>query len=516
MRPEFANAACSSVKMPQAGIYFADYSHVLVLILLFVTALGIRLYGINEPPLEFHSTRQYRSLIIARAYYFDGSSSIPEWKRQVAAASKQKQGILEPPLMEFLVSLGYRLLGEEHFWLPRLLSSLFWLIGGGFLYLMGRKIADPNVALFATAFYLFVPFGVVASRSFQPDPLMVTLLLASTFAILCYHEAPSKSGFTVAAIVSSLSVLVKPHAVFVILGAFTALAIYRDGIWRALKSQTLLLFITIVLLPTAAIYVYNVVSGRFFIHEADKTLLPHLLMSGFFWQSWVENIRITVGFIPFVGALIGSLFFRLPVAKALMIGLWSGYALFGLVLDYNFATHDYYQLQLIPIVGLSVSSIIGVLISRLKEMNPQFHWHLAIFGVLALAMVLSIAVTRARLVAPNVERQVRAKQEIGELVNHSTKTIFLSSDYGVPLEYHGLLSGESWPLASDLQWEHLTGTPVRSAVERFNTRFSTNVPAYFIVEDFRELEQQPDLKRFLAKFPIISRSNYYAVFKLQS
>jgi hypothetical protein len=515
MRPEFANAACLSIKIPQADIYLADYRHVLILILLFATGLGIRLYGVNEPPLEFHSTRQYRSLIIARGYYFDGSSSIPEWKRQVAAASKQKQGILEPPLMEFLVSRGYRLFGEEHFWLPRLLSSLLWLIGGGFLYLIGRKIADPNVALFATAFYLFVPFGVVASRSFQPDPLMVTLLLASTAAILCYHDAPSKSGFTIAAIVSSLSVLVKPHAAFVILTAFTALAVYRLGIRQALRSQTLLLFMAIVLVPTVTIYIYNLVSGRFFIHEADKTLLPRLLMSGFFWQSWVENIRVTVGFIPFVGALFGSLFFRERLARALMIGLWSGYALFGLVLNYNFATHDYYQLQLIPIVGLSVSSIIGVVLSRLKQTNPQFHWHLVILGILALAMVLSIAVTRARLVTPDVERQVRAKQEIGELVNHSTKTIFLSSDYGVPLEYHGLLSGASWPLASDLQWERLTGTPVRSAEERFNTRFAKDAPAYFIVEDFRELEQQPDLKRLLAKFPMLSRTKYYAVFKLQ-
>src|SRR6266511_559091 len=317
MRPEVANAACLSVKMAQTAVYFTDYRHPLILIVLFVTALGIRLYGINAPPLDFHSTRQYRSLIIARGYYFDVSSSIPEWKRQVAGASKQKQGILEPPLMEFLVSVGYRLLGEEHFWLPRLLSSFFWLIGGGFLYFIGKKIADPKAALFATAFYLFVPFGVVASRSFQPDPLMVTLLLASTYAILRYHDAPSKSGFTVAAIGSSLSVLVKPHAVFVILGAFTALAIYRQGMRRAFTSQTLLLFIIIILLPTVSIYIYNVVSGRFFIHEAEKTLLPRLLISAFFWRSWVNNIGDTVGFIPFIGALLGSLFFRERLARSL-------------------------------------------------------------------------------------------------------------------------------------------------------------------------------------------------------
>src|SRR5437773_1019332 len=104
----------------------------LILVFLFIAALGIRLYHIDEPPLNFHATRQYRSLIIARGYYFDKSTSIPEREKQVALFSQQKQGILEPPIMEFLVSIGYRVLGGERFWLPRLLSCLFWLIGGGF------------------------------------------------------------------------------------------------------------------------------------------------------------------------------------------------------------------------------------------------------------------------------------------------------------------------------------------------------------------------------------------------
>src|SRR5262245_17544123 len=77
---------------------------------LFVAAFGIRLYHINEPPLNFHSTRQYRSLIIARGYYFDSATSIPEGDKQIARYSRQKQGILEPPIMEFLVAIGYRML----------------------------------------------------------------------------------------------------------------------------------------------------------------------------------------------------------------------------------------------------------------------------------------------------------------------------------------------------------------------------------------------------------------------
>jgi uncharacterized membrane protein len=205
----------------------------LILGFLSVAALGIRLYHSTDPPLDFHATRQYRSLIIARGFYFDHLASIPEWKKQVAHCSQKKQGILEPPIMEFVVATGYRVLGGERLWLPRLFSTIFWLTGGGFLYLIGKRVADGEAALFGTAFYLFLPFATVASRSFQPDPLMVMLMLASVWAILRYDDAPSKARLAGAAVLSSLAFVIKPGSVFVIIAAFLALAICRQGIRRA-------------------------------------------------------------------------------------------------------------------------------------------------------------------------------------------------------------------------------------------------------------------------------------------
>jgi hypothetical protein len=198
-----------------------------------------------------------------------------------------------------------------------------------------------------------------------------------------------------------------------------------------------------------------------------------------------------------------------------MIGLWTGYVFFALVLNYNLATHDYYQLLLIPIVGLSIGPLMALMMSHLEQTRPQLHWRIAAWSALLLALVLSIAVARSRLVNAEADHKVRSQREIGELVNHSTKTIFLSNDYGVPLEYQGLLSGSPWPLASDLEWEGLAGKPALGAEERFSIWFSKDSPEYFIVEDFREFEQQPDLKEFLSKFPIVSQSNDYLIFKLK-
>lgn len=489
--------------------------HFFVIALLFIAALGIRLYHINEPPLNFHSTRQYRSLIIARGYYYDSLNTIPAWQKQVAHFSQQKQGLLEPPILEFIVSIGYRVLGGESYWFSRLLSSIFWLIGGGFLYLIGKKIADADAALFGVAIYLFLPFGIVASRTFQPDPLMVMLILASVYAILRYFLAPSNSRLAIAAVLASLSFIVKPGSVFVITGAFVALAISGQGIRKTLMSRALWVFMAIMLVPTFVIYTYGTISGTFLVGEAQKTLLPQLWLTGFFWRGWLNNIGITVGFILFICALLGTMMFRPGIPRSLMIGLWVGYIIFCLTLNYNVATHDYYQLQLIPIIGLSTGPIMAIVMKHLYQIHPQTHWRLGAWSILLLALLLSVGSVRSRLVTPNFEQRLKIEQEIGEKVNHSTQTVFLSADYGVPLEYDGLLSGSPWPLASDLEWERLTGAPSLNAQTRFNAWFAKDSPDYFIVEDLSEFDQQPDLKTFLtSNYPVIAQNEDYLIFAL--
>jgi hypothetical protein len=480
-----------------------------------MAALGVRLYHSNDPPLNFHATRQYRSLIIARDFYFQSRPPVAQWARQVASCSRQKQGILEPPITEFLVATGYRLVGGERLWLPRLFSSIFWLIGGGFLYLIGKRIADADAALFGTAFYLLLPFAVVASRSFQPDPLMVMLMLASVWAILRYDEAASSSRLTAAALLASLAFVVKPGGVFVIIAAFLALAIRRQGVRRAIWSRPFLVFVVLTLVPTLLIYGYGILRGTFLVNEARKTLLPQLWLSSFFWRGWLRQIGSTIGFVPFVGALLGTLAFRKGMPRALMAGVWTGYILFGLALNYNLATHNYYQLQLIPIVGLSLGPLVALVMIRLYQLNPEWHGRLAISGIWCLALLLSLADARARLVDPAAERKVAIEEAIGEQVRHSTKTIFLSGDYGVPLEYHGVLCGTSWPLAWDLEWERLAGRPALGAAERFTRWYAPAAPQYFIVEDVRALAAQPDLARLLSRFPIVSKHNDYVIFALQ-
>jgi hypothetical protein len=509
-------AAHRAFARPVSGLVTTARLNVIVLMFLFVAALGVRMYHVNDPPLNFQATREYRSLIIARADYYDHNDAIPTWQKQVADFSRQKQGVLEPPIFEKIVSYGYLLAGGEAFWIPKLLSSIFWIAGAYFLYLIALRITDAPAAIFSVAFYLFLPFSIIASRSFQPDPLMIMLLLLSVLLILRYYEHPTRSALLIAASAAAFAFLVKPVCLFVILGAFVSMGIAQKGLRRAIISPTTVIFVAVMALPTLGAYLYGIATGRFLLGEAEKTLVPRLLVTSFFWQNLFKNIGAVVGFGAFTLALVGVLLFREGLPKALIIGLWAGYGIFCVAVDYNVATHDYYQLQLIPIVALSLGPLAAIVIQHLRPIYTQWLWRLALSAIVLLALLLSVAVVRPRLVSPGSQRLVDAEAQIGARVGHSTDTVFLASDYGVSLEYHGLMSGYPWPLASDLEWERLTGTPSPNADARFNAWFAQRSPQYFIVLDMQEFDQQPDLQAFLTEhYPVLAQTDDYLIFDLR-
>lgn len=508
----------SQSETAQETQFFSPLLRLLIIGFLFVMAFGIRAYRINEPPLDFSPARQYRSAIITRGYYFETAKSIPEWKRHVARINKQKEGIIEPPIMERIAFFTYCVAGGEYLWIPRVLSSIFWLIGGAFLYLIAKKLVSTDAAVFSTAFYLFLPFGIEASRSFQPDPLMVMMLLFAIFTILRYYDQPSTLGWMIATTVSTSAILIKPVCLFLIFAAFVSIAIYKQGIRRTVISPKFLLFIVISLLPTILFYSYGIFTAGILRLQARRSFLPYLLLYPFFWKGWFSLIGKVVGHTALIGALLGVLMFRKGLPRALMIGLWSGYFIFGLVFTYHIHTHDYYQLQFIPIIALSLGPIGALVMSHLRQICKRWYGYTALFlGIIFLVTPINMHILMRDFSCQKFERRVRIAQEIGKDVNHSTKTIFLSEAFGNVLVYYGELSGKKWPRrsghrAAKLFW----GLPQMSVEERFNILSLNYSPEYFIVTDLREFEVQEDLKNFLTReFSIAVQNNNYLIFDLR-
>jgi hypothetical protein len=495
--------------------------------LLFITAFFARLYHIDK--LDFSPLREYRSAIIARGHYFETLESIPEWRREVARASKQAMSILEPPIMESLAAIGYRIAGGEHLWIPRSLSLMFWLIGGVFLYLIALKITSKDGALFSTAFYLLLPYGAYASRGFTPDPLMVMTLLISLLAILRYYEESTKARLLIAAALSSLSIFIKPVGLFPILGAFISLAVLKQGTCRGgsalggcLPSAIdvrLLIFTLVGLLPAAVFYTYGMFHYELLHHYSQTSSIPHLLLKPIFWAGWLYQIHVVIGFPAFIGGLLGVLFFHQGLARAFLIGLWGGYIASGLALNYRIHTHENYQLPFIPILALSLGPVFVLFMNQIERGLKRQAVGLGVFllGVFLGIVGITIALYRPCSVdLKDLEEEVRIAKEIGQHVGHSTRTVFLSYAYGGPLLYHGELSGKGWVHSTDLRVYEMVGRKGEDVEDRFNDISLRYSPEYFIITDLKEFKRQGDLRTFLTRnFPLMVQNDEYLIFDLR-
>lgn len=501
----------------------------LVITVVFAAAFGIRLYHIDKPLFDFAPVRQYHSALLARGLY--------EWLLTGTVATRPPDGIIEPPILELLASCAYFISGAEHLWVPRLLSAAFWMGGGVFLYLIARKISSPNAAIFSTSFYLLAPGAVLPSRAFMPDSLMVMLLLVSVYAIYRYHEHPTSGRLLVAVAASASALLVKPGiCVFQILGVFIALMIYRRGLLRSLTSVHLLLFTISSLLPVGLYYVYGAVISGFLQGQAQSKFVPQYLLESYYWRGWLEQIGIMAGYTALFGAVVGILLLRPGLPRALMAGLWGGYFLFGLVFTYHIHTHDYYSLPFVPVVALSLAPVWEAA-ARYVRRGDARNYRMAAVLLIAFA-AMSFAVVEQRTTLLGIARQAQGPpppariadyearantyEEIGEIVDHSRRTIYSAPDFGYPLLYHGRLDGEYFPSPEMMAWwrsrgrtaSHLDGAANRE--EFFDNLYAESSPEYFIVIRSEGWREDRLLRRLLTKhFNRVARDADYLVFDLR-
>jgi hypothetical protein len=495
---------------------------VLFLGFLLVVGLCLRLYGIGQPPMDVTGVRQYHGALMARGLY--------EWLLTGDLKTLPPGRLLEPPVLDFLASCTYVITGGEHLWIPRLMSASFWLVGGVFLYLVARKMVSPTASLFAVAFYLIDPAIILYSRAFMPDPLMILLLVMSVYFIVRYHEQPTTGRLMVAVVISSLALFVKPGiCVFQIYGASFALMVYRRGLFGSLRSLHVYLFAVLTLIPMAiyyALFLRGVAGGR---------IEPELLLSLSFWRGWLWQIEYMVGYVAFAGALLGVLLLRPGLPRALLAGLWAGYFLFGLVFEHHVQTHDYYSLQVIPVVALSLGAAWDFLSGDLWRATSARFLRVAIVGFLLLALALGameqwktvVLIARqgqgaafpgkyvAHGTTADYERRAAIYREIGEVVDHSPRTIMFAPDYGHSLAYHGRLDGVFLYPES------------KSVREDFRALYKENSPRYAIVikrfayyprrvDWSGHANENKDLRAELKKnFGVVANDRAYIVFDLK-
>jgi len=509
--------------MSQPYFFSSPISRTSALILLFSLALIIRLYDLTDLPLDFHPTRQLLSAIKARGLYYETQpDGIPTWKLEIAIRQAKLKADVEPVIFERVVAFTYRFTGEQ-LWIARIYSSLFWLLGGIFLFMLVRDLISFEGAILSTAYYLFFPYAIIASRSFQPDPLMVMFVLA--FWWMFSRWVDHTAGFShsrrgeqwwwalLAGLFGGLAILIKFSAAFFVIGAALGLGLSRFTMRELLRNTQVWLMTFLGILPAAAYLVYGIFIGGYLGGQFSGRFIPALLLSPVNYLQWATKADLAAGGLFIMLGLLGLILVRDGRLRSLMIGLWAAYLVYGLFFDYHVATHDYYHLPLIPIVAVSLSPIGDWFFARLTESGPGPWARRAMYIILLSGVLSDVWNVRSQLKAVDYRPEAAMWAEVSEQLIDK-RAVALTQDYGSRLEYWGWKTVATWPYIGDINYIDARGGSF--SFDEFFNEYSSRRD-YFLVTDFDELDRQLDLKnKLFTSYHIDAQGEGYVIFDLRS
>lgn len=364
---------------------------IIFLSFLIVFGLVVRLYKFEAPIADWHSWRQTDTSSVSRNFVqngidlfhpkFDDLSNV-----QSGGKHDNLQGyrLAEFPLYNFFQAQGFLIFDKFSLeeW-GRIVSIFSSLISGVFFYFLLRRHSGIRVAAFSTFFLIFLPFSIFWSRTVLPDSLFIALILGTLlFFDLWIKEQNKKRKFyyyLLSIIFSSLSVLIKPFAVFFFLPALF-LSFEKWGT-QIHKRKDLIILLLFAIFP---FLVWRLWGLRFPGGVPDSTWLFNegniRFKPAFFY--WIFGNRISELILGFWGLpllILGiirkqkSLFFHSFLLSSI---------LYLFIIAKGNVQHSYYQIPLIPTIALFLGLGSDFLLNPAKQFfSKRFSYIILVFAI---------------------------------------------------------------------------------------------------------------------------------------
>lgn len=481
----------------------------IALIVLLLAGFAVRLYDLTEEPLDWNFIRQLRDATIARSIYYQLlPGADPDTAAQAQYLASQLE-VLELPVLETVMAVLYLAFGQ-HPWMVRLLMGACWVTGGVFIYLVSKRHFSAWAAMPVLFFYLFVPLGIMASRAFQPDAWMVMWVLLSYLKLYRFLEKKSWKRAILAGIAAGWALIIKPTAAIYVGPVYLALAFDHYG-WKQFWRQGKVWAMAGLALVPVTVY-------SLFISDAssEHTRLWVLSMNDLrfsvqFYIDWMLNVKRLTGLVFPALALMG-VFIAPRKLRALLIGGWAGYVLYGLAYPFQYSTHDYYHLFIIPLITLSLLPVANLLVEKLTAQH--WLWRIAFVGVLLAGASIGFLDVKQDLDARDYRPEAAAWAAIGEQIPEDGCLLTLATDYGLRLRYYGWRATcQTWPTRLDFSVYEQAG----KGAPDYEGRFAASRVGmdYFVVLSLEEWNAQPQLQAILNDYPLIVEGDGLMVFDIR-
>ncbi len=488
-------------------------SSIIVVVAILGGGLLLRFTNLQAPPLDESPWRQMRSATIARSIYYQMDPSLNPEMHQTAVYLGSVFATLEPPLFERLVASTYYLIGQEVLWVARLYSIFFWLVASLAVFFIARQITSFDGAVVALAVQMFLPFGVVLSRVFMPEPLYIMWMWLGVFVFYLWVERQKWYFAGLAGIFVGVSILVKAFSAFMLIPAVAFYLLARFGFKRIFKNVQFYLFVGLSgIIP--AIYYLFLIEGTSSNYLATWSLpFLHLLLDPAFYIRWFHWESGLFNPALLVLAAFSIIFFR-KAERWLLAGLWMGFIIFGLTLPSLITSHDYYSLPLAPILSLSLAGLGAYLLPKIATSSRL--WQLFFVGLILVSVGDSAIAARKDLNRADLYAQAAYWSDLSKNLPDG-RYVGLVADYSAPMDYYGFRSVWGYPFSYDLDMARMGGKEFNFTDQAWEFfRSYTDGYDYFLITELNELDAQPYLRDILfGYYPVVQQDETHIVFDLR-
>jgi hypothetical protein len=492
--------------------FFKDHHYWtwVMLILVFFFGLVGRFYDFDDPPLDFHATRQFHSMLIARGMYYEKLENAPGDQKIQAVSQWKSEGVIEPPVMERLAAWGYQLVGSDDLRIPRFLSIFFWTLGAVGLFLLSRDLVGSKGAVVGLAYFMVLPFTLYASRSFQPEPLMTAAIIWSWWGMAQWVKHRTWLNAVIAGLLTGLAIYIKLPAIFFVGTAIVGLVLSKIKITQAVKNPQLILIGVLSILPALVYHLDGFFISGFLGSQTSFRFFPDLLTDPFHYLRWKDLINNTLGIEFFLASLLGIVLIKEKPYRIMFLSVFVGYFIYGTVFNYHIITHTYYQIPLTPVIALGLAALAGTFVDNIK--GHKLFALTMLGGVVFFWMAYNFWDARMTLKHANYREEPEFYAELGSALKDYT-VVSITPNYGYRLAYWGWKQSINWMSVGDLTMRELAGVEVDKEAQFQKAVGNGDL---FLVTDFEEFDRQPEVKQFLMEtFPIFDQDDRYLIFDLR-
>lgn len=465
---------------------------------IYAVTLALTLYRIDAPLLDYYPVRQVQTAEITRNLYrADHNPFVPKRFN----GPDLKAFILEFPLYNSVVALGYALTGGVHETIGRLVSLACWIGAGLCLFGFVRPNYGDAVALASVFFFHLSRIGIQISRSFQPDAMMVFLALAALYSWDRWLRREHPGIPLAPAVITTLALLVKLPIAHIAL-PIGYLALFADGRKRRLMLAAGTIALAVALAwnthaRTATIAETPDFAGNWVL--SNWFSLSRLAGADFYRTLFAIWRADLFGSVAFLLAAFGALM-RPSGARERVFHVWlAGVTAYILFFNAHVVTHDYYNVPLLA-VG-------AVFAARAFADIPRLVAGLFVPGRLAQAAVAAMVVlttasylrTQAYAVLPSERGVLPTSAELQRLANPEAVVVVGSQVLG----YY----------ADRRSFELAPGTP--DAVARLERYRARGAELFATADRTRFLSDEPLRTHLQQHYPLISQGEHFLIFALK-